>query len=121
MRYCFKFLGLLLVACTTASPDDKMLQEAADVHNSALLIATELKLHLQQNALVADSVSAIVLAIKDWENDGVEVPGNRHQNHEEHTHSSEPVQVTAKEMLNLQQEWKARIIDIKKRVEALTL
>lgn len=110
-----------LVACSTPSNEDKLLQEAADVHNTALLIAEELEITLKQNAISADSASAILAAIEAWENDLVEVPGNTHpHDHEGHNHSHEAVNVTAEEMLQLQLELKARIEKIKKRVDTAT-
>jgi LmbE family N-acetylglucosaminyl deacetylase len=122
MQNYFKlFVLLCLTACSTSSKEDKLLQEAADVHNMALLMAEELETTLKQNTFPADSASAIRAAIEAWENDLVEVPGNEHHhNHEGHNHSHEPVHVTAEEMLQLQLELKQRIERIKKRVEAIS-
>ncbi|MBN8653215.1 MAG: hypothetical protein J0L67_17435 [Cytophagales bacterium] len=122
MRSYFKFFVLLwLTACGASSKEDKVLQEAADVHNTALLMVEELETTLKQNTFPADSASAILAAIEVWKNDLVEVPGNEHHHeHEGHNHSHEPVNVTAEEMLQLQLELKQRIEKIKKRVEALS-
>jgi hypothetical protein len=86
MQNYFKlFVLLCLTACSTSSKEDKLLQEAADVHNMALLMAEELETTLKQNTFPADSASAIRAAIEAWENDLVEVPGNEHHhNHEGH-------------------------------------
>ncbi len=111
---------LLLAACGTPSQEDKLLQEATDIHNTALSIAEELETTLKQNTISADSASAILKAIEAWENDLVEVPGNEHHDHEGHKHSHEPVHVTAEEMLQLQLELNQRIEQIKKRVEAIS-
>ena len=111
---------LWLTACSASSKEDKVLQEAADVHNMALLMAEELETTLKQNTFPADSTSAILAAIEAWENDLVEVPGNEHHHeHEGHNHSHEPVNVTAEEMLKLQLELKQRIEQIKKRVDVI--
>ena len=119
-NYSKLFVLLLLAACGTPSQEDKLLQEAADIHNTALAIAEELETTLKQNTISADSASAILAAIEAWENDLVEVPGNEHHDHEGHNHAHEPVHVTSQEMLQLQLELKQRIEQIKKRVEALT-
>ncbi len=120
-NYSKLFVLLLLAACGTPSQEDKLLQEAADIHNTALATAEELETTLKQNTISADSASAILAAIEAWENDLVEVPGNEHHHdHEEHNHAHEPVHVTSQEMLQLQLELKQRIEQIQKRVEALT-
>lgn len=120
MRNYFKFFILLgLVACSAPSNENKLLQEAADVHNTALLIAEELETTLKQYTFPADSASAIMAAIKAWENELVEVPGNEHHDHEGHNHSHEAVNITAEEMLHLQLELKARMEQIKKRVDTI--
>jgi len=119
MRSYFNFLALLLLSACSPSPEDKLLQEASDVHNAALLIAEELEAALNQNMIPADSASAIRAAIEAWENDLVEVPGNEHHDHEGHNHSHEPLNVTAEEMLQLQLELKQRIEQIKKRIDTI--
>lgn len=121
MRSYSKFFVLLLLSACSVSHEQKLLQEAADIHNTALLIAEELEATLKQNTIPVDSVSAILTAIEAWENDLVEVPGNEHHHdHEGHNHSHEPVNVTADEMLQLQLELKYRIERIKKRVDVIT-
>jgi uncharacterized protein YcfL len=121
MRSYFNFLVLLLLSACSLSHEQKLLQEAADIHNTAVLIAEELEAILKQNTIPVDSVSAILAAIEAWENDLVEVPGNEHHHdHEGHNHSHEPLNVTADEMLQLQLELKYRIERIKKRVDVIT-
>ncbi|MCW5911032.1 MAG: hypothetical protein KIT62_08155 [Cyclobacteriaceae bacterium] len=125
MQRYSKLLGLVPVllawACAAPSQDEKLLKEAADVHNTALQIAEDLESRLKQEAIPADSAFVILAAIEEWEQDLIEVPGNEHHHdHEGHNHSHEPVNVTAAEMLELQLELKQRIEQIKKRVDALT-
>ncbi|MBX2915801.1 MAG: hypothetical protein KF856_11085 [Cyclobacteriaceae bacterium] len=121
MRSYSKLFVLLLLSACSVSHEQKLLQEAADIHNTALLIAEELEATLKHNTIPPDSVAAILIDIEAWENDLVEVPGNEHHHdHEGHNHSHDPVHVTAEEMLQLQLELKQRIEQIKKRVEALT-
>lgn len=110
---------MVLSACSPSSQEQKSLQEAANVHNAALLIAEELEATLKLSTIPADSAFVITAAIEAWVNDLVEVPGNEHHHHEGHHHSHEPVNVTAEEMLQLQLELKHRIEQIKKRVDAL--
>ncbi|MBX2897060.1 MAG: hypothetical protein KF763_16560 [Cyclobacteriaceae bacterium] len=121
MRSYSKLFVLLLLSACSVSHEQKLLQEAADIHNTALLIAEALEATLKQNIIPPDSASAILTAIEAWENNLVEVPGNEHHHdHEGHNHSHERVNVTAEEMLQLQVELKYRIQQIKKRVDAIT-
>lgn len=113
---------LLLLGCGTSLQDAKLLKEAAEVHNAALQIAKDVETRIKQDGIHADSVLVIGKAIEEWEHDLVEVPGNEHHHHhhEGHHHSHEPVNITATEMLQLQQELKQRIELIKKRADLLT-
>lgn len=120
MRLSYNLFAVLLWSCSPSSSDEKLLREAAAVHNAALQLAEELETRLRQSEIPPDSATVLLEDIEAWENDLVEVPGNTHHHHAGHTHSHEPVHVTPKEMLLLQTELKHRIEQIKNRVDALT-
>lgn len=120
---------LVTVACG-GSKEDPMLKEAASVHNEAVALAGTLEERI--NALQADttagispdSIAAWNAAIKLWESDLVEVPGNEEhhhhdhgegEEHDHHHHEAAP-NVTSDEMLIIQKELKARIEAIAKRI-----
>lgn len=107
-----------------------MLKEAASVHNEAVALAGTLEERI--NALQADttagispdSIAAWNAAIKIWESDLVEVPGNEEHHHHDHGegedhdhhHHEAPPNVTPAEMLTIQKELKARIEAIANRI-----
>lgn len=124
----YKFLILLLVLCACGGrnrQDEALLKEAAAIHNQMVILAETLekKLETLQNdtthTIPADSITAWMQAIKAWESDLVEVPGNEeHHHHEEgeHHHQNTP-DVTAEQMLVIQKELNIRLEALRQRIE----
>jgi hypothetical protein len=123
----------LAVACSgIPKEEERLLKEAATIHNSAFDKAGELEEMLENlksdTTVIADSVEILLKAIEAWESQMVEVPGNEHHHDhaeegEEHHHHHEhgkTLDVTAQEMLTVQQEMKRQIEAIQVRIENLT-
>jgi len=122
MKLTNLILLLLLFSCGTHRDDQKIMEEAASVHDYALQIAEETE--QQINTLVQvypDSAKQFLLEIEQWEENLVEVPGHAHEHHdhEGHTHDHSPVTLTPEEMLNVQQELRDQVKALRDRVESL--
>lgn len=114
--------AVLLSACTQRKDDDKLLKEAAAIHNEAIQTAAELEKRLyilSTDAAIQDSVKLYVEAVENWKADLVEVPGNETDHHGEFHHHHAPAEsitITAAEMVAVQRTLKARIDSIAARV-----
>ncbi len=118
---------VVFVGCSVQSTHDKkLLTEAAKLHNEAIALAEqlekELKLLASDTTIAQDSVVLLHSAIKAWEDDLVEVPGNEAHHHPEgahhHRHAEQP-DLTPEQMLTVQQELFARIQNLQQRLENL--
>lgn len=115
-------LLLLLFSCGTHRDDQKIMEEAASIHDDALQIAEEAEQQISTLTLAyPDSVKQFLLEIEQWEENLVEVPGHAHEHrdHEGHTHDHSPVTLTPEEMLNVQLELRDQIGALKKRIKSL--
>lgn len=123
---------LLLIACGGPTKEEKeLLAQAATLHNAAYTLAGHLETKLEtlksDTTVAADSVTALLAAIEQWEEQLVEVPGNEaHHEHAEgeahhhhHEHGKETT-LTPAQMLTVQQEMKMQIDRIAARIENLT-
>jgi hypothetical protein len=116
-RYILIGAGML-VACTQSKDDDKLIKEAAAIHNEA--IQTALKLEdslyiLAMDTIIQDSIKLYIEAIENWKADIVEVPGNESDHHGElhHHHApAEMIPITAIEMVVVQSAMKVKIDSI---------
>jgi hypothetical protein len=127
MKLLFAFAFLFLTAACGGPKEDPMMKEAATIHNSAVALAESLEEKIKELQadtslhISPDSVAAWNAAIRLWESDLVEVPGNEEHHHhgDEHDHHDHeaPANVTAEEMLTIQKELKARLENISKRIQ----
>ncbi|MCU0420238.1 MAG: hypothetical protein MUC38_11355 [Cyclobacteriaceae bacterium] len=129
IRHLF-LLPLLWLAACGGSKENPMMKEAAAIHNEAVALAATLeeRIHALQADTTAgvspDSIAAWNAAIKLWESDLVEVPGNEDHHHHDHGegehhdhhHHEAPPNVTPEEMLTIQKELKARLEAIAQRI-----
>lgn len=68
-----------------------------------------------------DSIIILLGALEEWENDLVEIPGNEEHDHSGHHHHDHTViEVTAKQMFQIQKELDIRLANIGKRIITLT-
>ena len=129
MNKCIFFLILILslcmIQCAGPKKPDSNLIEAARIHNDALLLAKQLKQQLEQltddSTYVQDSVKVWRAAIDSWEKNLVEVPGNESAAHfhASHAHNHEQaIELTASQMLTVQQEMNAQLEAIKRRINS---
>ena len=116
-RYILMGAGML-GACTQNKDDDKLLKEAAAIHNDAIQTAAKLEdsiYILSADKMIEDSVGLYIEAIENWKADLVEVPGNETDHHGEFHHHHAPSQIipiTAAEMVAVQKTLKVRIDSI---------
>jgi hypothetical protein len=128
----YLFLALLsFYACMGPSKEEqKLLTEAATIHNAAYKLAGELEEELEMmrtdTTVNADSITLLLSAIETWESALVEVPGNEaHHNHEEgeahhhHHEHSKTIDVTPQEMLKVQNELRKQLDVIAQRTNNL--
>src|SRR5688572_20032063 len=122
------FLTVLLIAagCNSSSREKELLHKAAKVHNEMVRETNTLKdqlrgLQTDSPSVTKDSIAVILKLIEEWENDLVEVPGNDHHDPAEHVHNHDhrTLEITAEEMLKIQQEMKLRSDAIRMRSNSL--
>jgi hypothetical protein len=127
MRYLF-LLGWL-ISCSAVNKDDKeILKKAAEVHNRMVEQAEQLEIRIgnmesdSSYSALSDSLIAWKEAVAHWESDLVEVPGNEEHHHKEgnHHHEHQQLNVTALQMLTIQQELHSRLQAIQLRVNIVT-
>jgi hypothetical protein len=118
---------ILCIACSgSRNSDETYLKEAIIIHNRMIEKAEQLSRELDAiemqpiMTISVDSIKAIKVALMEWENDLVEVPGNESEqhNHKQGSHSHHDVQpeVTAEQLLIIQQELKQQLDKIEARV-----
>lgn len=118
---------ILLMTHCSVKKEDSLLTDAALLHNEAVALASQLEEQLATLASdtthLRDSVTAWRIALKNWQSNLVEVPGNEFPQHDHahHAHKHEAaVDLTSEQMLTLQQEMKAQIEELKKRINSTT-
>lgn len=128
MRIYFTLMFGLVLACSGLSKEEqKLYDEAAAIHNEAVGQASKLNDQLKKmetDSLIAqDSIVALQAALQAWSEDLIEVPGNdehHHHGEDEHHHDhSRKGDISAQEMLAVQQELKARLVQIEARISNL--
>ena len=144
-----------MMACSSQNQtnhgDNKVLQEAAEVHTEALKIEKEIQsklealqqrkntINIQGRALTeaeiafVNQVEALEASLRYWEENHVEVPGFEHNHDEEghshdhdhghnHDHNHEAkLEVAPTDMLIIQKEFRDSMLAMQKRVLALRL
>lgn len=123
MKYNFISVLVLLAGCNLfySKEEKKILEQALQIHLQAAQLAASLKQEVEtlliDSSLPADSLRILLDEIVQWENSLVEVPGMDHHDH--HHSSSEPIQVSAEEMLRMQQEALVSIQMIQEKLKKL--
>jgi ABC-type Zn2+ transport system substrate-binding protein/surface adhesin len=128
MRYLILTGILCSTACGGAAEKEKqLLNEASTVHNQAVALARDLKVHLDQletdSTVSVDSVRLWRQLLAQWNEELVEVPGNEHEHDHDHDHDhshhhhASPDQVTASEMLEIQRDMKRRMEQLNNRIK----
>jgi hypothetical protein len=118
---------VLLIGCTAKKEDGKLNDESIAIHNSMVKKAGEMKsefLFVKSDSasdINKDSIDVLLFDLEQWENDLVEVPGNESDHHDEHHHDhhNPAPEVTASQMLQIQQELDKRLKIINKRASDL--
>ena len=123
MRIILFIPVVILIGCSSKKEDEKLNEKSIVIHNSMMKKAGEI-----ENELVIvrsdsipnvnkDSIDVLLSDLEQWENDLVEVPGNSNDHHEEHHHDhhNPAPEVTASQMLQIQQELDMRLKIISKR------
>lgn len=121
-------LAVLASGCSGSSrQEERVLKEAAGVHNAMMdeLEKIELRLELLRadSTVSKDSVIMWQSELEKWEDEVVEVPGNEeHEEHDEHAkhghhHDHKRLDVTAAQMLTVQQELSSRLARISDRIQ----
>jgi hypothetical protein len=114
--------AVMLGACRQGTDDEKLLKEAATIHNEAIQTASKLTDSLYvlgKDTTRQDSVKLYIEAIENWKADLVEVPGNETDHHGDFHHHHAPAEaitITAAEMLAVQKALKVKIDSIAARV-----
>lgn len=124
MQVCRYILicAVMLGACKQGKDDEKLLKEAAAIHNDAIQTASKLtdSLYiLAKDTTLQDSVKLYIEAIENWKAELVEVPGNETDHHGDFHHHHAPAEaipITAVEMLAVQRTLKVKIDSIAARV-----
>jgi hypothetical protein len=118
----------LLVGCSSKREDEKLNQKSITIHNAMVERASEMGkwlciLKSDSSTIVnKDSIQVFLFALEEWGNDLVEIPGNeshQHSEHHHHDHSNKAPEVTASQMLQIQQELDKRLGTISKRVSTV--
>ncbi len=129
-KMCYTLLLGFVLACSGPSKEEqKLFNEAASIHNGAVERAGKLKdqlKRLEEDSLInQDSVLVLLAALNVWSEDLVEVPGNEaHHHHDEdddhHHHHGKQDDISAQEMLAVQQEISARLSQLEERAKKLS-
>jgi hypothetical protein len=124
----FIFSAFWLFSCTNTNKEKEVFANAASIHNEMMKTVEAMEEQIAAlekdsiNSVPTDSLTAWKEAIELWESDMVEVPGNEeHHDDKEgghHHHDHKTVEVTAEQMLFIQQELSSRLASIKSRIEA---
>jgi len=122
--YIYRYIlicAVVLGACKQGKDDDKLLKEAASLHNAAIRTASKLEdslYILSTDTTIRDSVKLYIEAIDNWKADLIEVPGNEADHHGEFHHHHAPagsINITAAEMVAVQRTLKVKIDSIAAR------
>jgi len=122
------FSTFCFLSCANSSKEKEVFANAASIHNEMMKTVEAMEEQIAAlekdsiNSVPTDSLTVWKEAIELWESDIVEVPGNEeHRDHTEgghHQHDHKTVEVTAEQMLFIQQELSTRLGSIKSRMEA---
>ncbi|HWA35094.1 MAG TPA: hypothetical protein VG737_13230, partial [Cyclobacteriaceae bacterium] len=122
-------LAVLAAGCSGAAREDaRVMKEAAGVHNAMMEDLEKLELRLEllraDSTVSKDSLIVWQSELEKWEDEIVEVPGNEeHEEHEEHAeghhhhHDHKKLDVTAAQMLSVQQELSSRLATLSGRIQ----
>ncbi|HMP99720.1 MAG TPA: hypothetical protein PKC24_08060 [Cyclobacteriaceae bacterium] len=129
MKQILIILSVLFIAACHAKKEDPVLAEAAAVHEEAMQLFHELEdllKELEQNESIAvDAMASIKIALQEWEENLVEVPGYEHDHeheahgHHHHHHAHQKMEVTSDEMLLIQKEIRDNINNLLTQAKAL--
>jgi len=119
MKNILIILSILFIAACGAKKEDPVIAEAIAVHEEAIQLFHELKgllKELEQNEhIAAEAIASIKIALQEWEENLVEVPGFAHAHdhdahaHHHHHHDQQKLKISAEEMLALQKELRENI------------
>jgi hypothetical protein len=115
----------VLTGCSSKKIDEKINSQSIVIHNSMIKKAQAIEDVLTNlvadslSTVNADSIATLLQMLEEWENDLVEVPGNKDHQHEGRHHDHKPLDVTAEQMLEIQQELDTRLSMIGKRLDRL--
>lgn len=116
-----------MTACRGGRGNEVVMEEAARVHNETMTLAVAVEQRIKKyesdtiQGISNDSIAHWRKLFEAWEEDVVEVPGNEahhvhadndHHHHHDHT----PADVTAEQMLEIQQALARRMTDLSQRV-----
>lgn len=130
MKYLFPILLFTMVCtiiqCKSKATVDPVLLEASEIQHDAIHIGDELESMLKDamakdtSADGKDKYNVLLTALKDWQNNMVEIPGIEHDHdhgHHNHDHSHKAsdaaAHLTPEEMKQVQIEWKNAVIALK--------
>jgi hypothetical protein len=128
MRIIYFISLALLIGCSSKKEDEKLNTGSIVIHNSMVMKASEIENELfllksdSLSTVNKDSIDILLFVLEEWEQDIVEVPGNenhQHSEHKHHDHSHKAPEVTALQMLQIQQEMDKRLEAINKRASDL--
>ncbi|MEM9888197.1 MAG: hypothetical protein AAF849_20050 [Bacteroidota bacterium] len=135
---------LVLFACASPNEEETVLKEAHEIHMEAIRLnesvqpkleqMSEMKSELKANAsemgqeasVFVKAVEQIEKSYKYWESNHVEVPGFEHEGHDhshhDHEHDHGPsIEVSASDMLIIQQEFRDTLTSIAERLDRLEI
>ncbi|HKK77474.1 MAG TPA: hypothetical protein VJ953_20510 [Saprospiraceae bacterium] len=96
-------------ACTTTSEEDKLMQEAFNIHQEAMQVANETRALLTATDQTRKDLQSIRNRLERWEDDLVEVPGfehdHDHSHDHDHDHSHSTLELLPEDMLAIQKEF----------------
>ncbi len=136
---------LVLLSCGGTSAEDKILHQAADLHNEAMQIKKEINPTLEELRQLKNGIQVqgreltsaeinftkkverLESSLQYWEENHIEVPGFEHHDHDhsghdhshDHSHGSTGYQLPASDLLIIQQEFRDSINSIKHRLKYL--
>jgi hypothetical protein len=114
----------LATACSNNRGNEVIMEEAARIHNETMMLAVAVEQRINtyesdsMQMVERDSIVRWRTLFEVWEEDVVEVPGNEehhaHAGHHHHDHT--PPDVTAAQLLEIQQALAKRMADLSQRV-----
>ncbi|MEM6700499.1 MAG: hypothetical protein AAF806_17175 [Bacteroidota bacterium] len=140
----FWIVPLILISCASPDESQEILKQANDIHLEAIKInktaqpkleeAIALKSQIEgkegeksmEEEKFIQEVAQLEKSYAYWEENHVEVPGFDHHDHDHHDHDHDHdhgpgLEVSAEDMLLIQQEFKDSITVILEKLEAMTL